>query len=304
MKTVFAPHLNRNVKFGRRRPVAVGPHFRLRRYLRAELPSAPPTADYSPKALPALTDIYLNDQLGDCVIAGGYHVVGVETGNATGTPFHATDKQLIADYSAIGGYVPGDESTDQGCDEVTALNYWSQHGFANGTKLLGYLSVNPANVAEIQAALYLFENLIICIELPDAWVDPFPSKPGFLWGVVGNPVPENGHSIMAMGYGAQGVTIDTWSMLGTLTYAAIAKYCTPSAGGSLYVVLTPDQLAKGQVRAPNGVAWSQLVADFDQLGGHVPVPAPPAPPAPAPTGVTLTQAQQWASAGLAAAWPK
>ena len=39
LKTVHAPHLNRTVKFGRKRPVAVGPHFRLCNFLRAALPA-------------------------------------------------------------------------------------------------------------------------------------------------------------------------------------------------------------------------------------------------------------------------
>ena len=42
----------------------------------------PEEVDYSEKADAVLRDIFLNDEHGDCVIAGGYHVVGVETGNA------------------------------------------------------------------------------------------------------------------------------------------------------------------------------------------------------------------------------
>ena len=44
LKEVFVPHLNRTVKFGRKRPVAVGPHFRLCNFLRAALPAPPPGA--------------------------------------------------------------------------------------------------------------------------------------------------------------------------------------------------------------------------------------------------------------------
>jgi len=316
MKTLFAPHLNRNVKMGRRRPVAPGPRMRLSKYLKLSLPAAPATCDYTAAAASVLANIYLNDQLGDCVIAGGYHIVGVETGNATGTAFAASDAQLTADYSAIGGYVPGDPSTDQGCDEVTALNYWVNTGFADGSKLLGWLVVDPTNQQEVMAALWLFENLFFGLELPDAYISPFPSASGFTWDVAGNPDPSNGHCIVGAGYKANGVTVDTWGLLGTLTWAAISKYCVTGAGGALYVMLTPDQIAKGQSKAPNGVNWTDLLADFDSMGGNVPVPAPtppsptpvPPPPAPSPTpvpppppssAVTLTQATQWAMQGLA-----
>src|SRR6516162_4409976 len=124
IKSVLAPHLGAgaSVKFGRRRPVAPGPRLRLERYLKSTLPPAPASVDFSAKGQPALSNIYGNDRLGDCVIAGGYHVVATETGNA-GQLFTATPEQIIADYEAIGGYNPDDPNSDRGCDEPTALNY-------------------------------------------------------------------------------------------------------------------------------------------------------------------------------------
>jgi len=235
------------------------------------LPPPVVSVSYETKAQAALRNIYLNDQLGDCVIAGGYHVVGVETGNATGTPFVATDQQIIADYGAVGGYVPGDPSTDQGCNIQTALAHWQTVGFADGTKLKGYLSVNPTNKHELMTALYLFENLVFGLELPDAYVNPFPSGDGFTWGVAGAPDPSNGHCIIGAGYNTSGVGIDTWALEGTFTWEAIAAYCTASNGGEVYTVITPDQLAKGQSVAPNGFNWLTLTQDFDILGGHVAV---------------------------------
>ncbi len=276
IKSISAPHLGpgARVRFGRRRPVARGPRLKLSNYLRAPLPPAPPTADYSPDGQPALSNIYLNDQLGDCVIAGAYHVVATETGNA-GRLFTANNDQIIKDYSAIGGYNPADPSTDQGCDEPTALNYWQQNGFANGTRPLGWISVDATNTDELRSALFLFENLYFGAELPDAWVNPMPSASGFVWDGAGPPVPENGHCVIGVGYTSSGVTIDSWGLLGTLTWEALSKYFTPSANGAAYVLLTPDQLAAGQTRAPNGLDWASLTADFDAIGGHASPPGSP-----------------------------
>lgn len=282
MKEIFSPSHNRTVKLGRKRPVAPAPRMKLARYLQHALPAPPATCSYSDKALSVLSDIYGNDMYGDCVIAGGYHMVGVETGNA-GKLFTATMSQIIADYHAIGGFDPNDpQHTDNGCDEDTAINYWTSHGFANGTKLLGSLSANAASRTEIMQGIYLCENALICMELPDAYVNPFPAGDGFVWDVAGPPVPENGHAITAVGYNTRGVIVSTWGMVGILTWEALAKYAVRSAGGSVNIVLTPDQLSKGQTKAPNGVAWIDLIADFDALGGNVPVPAPPAPPPPTP----------------------
>jgi hypothetical protein len=290
------------VKFGRKRPVARGPHFKLRNYLRAALPTPPSSCDYSAAAEQSLRSIYGNDTLGDCVVAGAYHVVGVETGNASGVPFVATFDQILSDYSAIGGYKPGDETTDNGCDEVTAQNYWVQHGFANGTKLAGWLALDASNRAEVQAACWLFENLYFGIELPDSWISPFPSADSFVWDV-GAPNPQNGHCVMGFGYTEAGVLIDTWALKGTLTWAAIAALCSDAAGGSVSVWLTPDQLARGQEKAPNGVAWADLVSDFDSMGGSAPLPGP-TPPAPAPgVPATLESATAWATAPLSAGPP-
>lgn len=304
LKTAFAPSLNRMIKFGRHAPVAPGHKFRLGNYLRASLPAPPTSCDYSPAALKALAQMYGNDTLGDCVIAGGYHIVGVETGNA-GDMFIATQAQIIKDYSGIGGYVPGDPSTDNGCDEDTATNWWESHGFANGTKLLGAISADPSSIIEDMQGLYLFEDCMFGVNLPDAWVNPMPSKSGFVWNAAGAPDPENGHCFVGYGYTSKGILISTWGMTGLITWAAVAKYCAASAGGQLLVLLTPDQLAKGQAKAPNGVAWTDLISDFDTMGGNIPVPAPaptptPTPPTPTPTppAVGLKQAIAWAMAGL------
>ena len=58
-------------------------------------------------------------------------------------------------------------------------------------------------------------------------------------------------------------------MSGLLTDAAIAKYCDQSAGGDLYTVVSQDSLNQSTGKAPNGFDWSQLVADFDSMGGNV-----------------------------------
>jgi hypothetical protein len=109
---------HRRFKMGRRRPVARCPRFSLRNYLLKDLPAPPASTDYSSKASKALSEMYLNDTLGDCVIAGIGHVVGVLTGGA-GKQFIYNNAQITKLYEEIGGYVPGHPNTDNGCDEQT-----------------------------------------------------------------------------------------------------------------------------------------------------------------------------------------
>lgn len=304
MKSVFAPHLGHNVKLARRAPIAPGLHLKLAHFVKLHLVATPDECDYSAKSAAVLKNVYLNDELGDCVIAAGYHLIGLLTGLATGTPYLASKASLLHDYSAIGGYVPGDPSTDNGCDEETALNFWMRKGFADGSKLLGWLAVNPKSVAEVKAAFFLFENLLFGVGLPDKWIEPFPEKDGFVWDFAGPANPNNGHAFMAVAYTKDGVIIDTWGLRGLITWEAIAQYCIH--GGALYVGLSPDMLAKGADKAPNGLAWASIIAQFDAMGGNVPVPPapPPLPPAPGPgptppaAAVSMSQAQAWAKQGL------
>jgi hypothetical protein len=272
IKTVQHPVSGDTFRLGRKRPVARCPRFALRNYLTRSMPAPPVTCDYSKAAQPALSKIYENDNLGDCVIAGMAHVVGVLTGNAGGNATIYSNDQIIKLYSAIGGYVPGDPATDQGCDEQTALNYWENNGAPASTgthKIAGWMTVDATNPEEFRTALWLFENLYFGLELPDAWINPMPSAAGFVWDAAGPAVPENGHCVAGVGYTAQGITIDTWGMTGLMTNAAIAKYATQAAGGELYTVVSMDAISRADARAPAGFDWSQLIADFDSMGGNV-----------------------------------
>jgi len=225
------------------------------------LPTPPPTCSYAPKAAAALSQMYLNDRLGDCVIAAIAHAVGVFTGNAGMPPAQFTKAQITALYSAIGGYVPGDASTDCGCDERAAMVYWQQHGAPAGQhQITGWVSIDGTDAARVRTALWLFENLIFGVELPDKWVeDP---KPGFVWDVAGPANPNNGHCFLGVGYNERGVIPDTWGMLGTITYRAIAEYATAGGSGELYAVISPEVIERATAKSPTGYDWAQLQADF------------------------------------------
>lgn len=271
-RKVQTEHIGHSFRLGRNRPVARCPRLSLGNYLMRGVPAPPDSADYSKQAAMALSQMYLNNQLGDCVIAGMAHVVGVFTGNSGSGAVIYDNEEIISLYGAIGGYVPGQPNTDHGCDEQTALNYWQHHGAPTPQgkhEIAGWISVNGADPTEYRTALWLFENLYFGLELPNAWINPFPSAPGFVWNVAGPPVRTNGHCVVGVGYTPKGVTICTWGMLGLMTDAAVAKYASTPGSGELYTVVSHDALENATQKAPNGFDWSQLVADFDSMGGNV-----------------------------------
>jgi hypothetical protein len=179
-------------------------------------------------------------------------------------PFVFTDTQVVETYGWC-GYVDGDPSTDGGCVVESVLEKWQSHGLPRGSKLAGRLAIDPTNEFELKTAVWLFENLIFGLELPDAWINPFPSGDGFTWDVAGAPDPENGHCVAGVDLVPGGILIDTWAMEGTLTFAAIAKYCASSVHGEIYTVLTPDIVSRATAKAPNGFAWAKLKQYFKDL---------------------------------------
>ena len=264
--TGAAPLPPRQFKLGRLRPRARGPRLSLGNYLLASLPAPPATVDYSSKGKDFLSRILGNDTLGDCTAAGAFHTGGLFLANAGVTPVPFTEAEVIAFYSATSGYVPGDPDTDNGADEVTVLNYWKQTGLIPGQhKITGYMAVDPTNKIEQQQAMWLFESLYFGIELPDAWVNPMPGASGFVWDVAGGANPNYGHCFVGVGYNAQGVQIDSWGMIGTITWGAINKYCRPSPGGELYTILGPDSISKATAKNAAGFDATQLLADLQAI---------------------------------------
>lgn len=268
IKTVIQPGSGRPFKLGRRRPVARCPRLSLKNYLYKGVPTPPAAIDYALKGTAALANIYGNDQLGDCTCAAAFHIDGTLLANADQPVTFAAD-DAIKFYSASCGYVPGDPSSDQGGDEQTVLNYWQQNGLLpdGSHKISGWVAVDATNVDECKTALWLFENLYFGVELPDAWVNPMPGSNNFIWDVAGSADPNNGHCFSGEGYNQIGVLIDTWGMIGTVTWAAVAKYAAASGGqGELYAVLGPDAIDKANGKAPNGFDFTQLQADMQATG--------------------------------------
>jgi len=258
---VVSDYLGRSFKMGRKRPIARGPRLSLKNYLVSPLPVPPETCDYTSKAGKVLLQMLGNDRLGDCTAASAFHIAGTMLANAGAPITWSTVNQVVPFYSATGGYIEGKESTDNGANEVTVLNYWQNFGLlSDGShKITAWVAIDSRNQQEIETAIWLFENVYFGVECPDAWLNPVPPVSGFKWDVAGGPNPDNGHAFPGLGYDSEGVTISTWGMTGKITWPAIKRYCGQSDGGELYAVLSADMIERASAKAPNGFDVGQLM---------------------------------------------
>lgn len=261
-------------KTGRNRPFSKGYAPHLKHYINLrELPKPPEQISYIEKSKSTLKNIYLNDQFGCCVISGICHLAGLFSANADRGPIEFTSREILDLYSKIGGFDPRKPTkTDNGCDENSALNYWREQGLPHDGqthKILGWLRIDATNISEVKMALWLFENLLFGVVMPDEWTANEDSiQDGTQWNFAGAPNPENGHCFIGVGYDQSGVIVDSWGFFIHLSNDAITKYAAMGAL-EIYVALSEETVNQISQKAPNGFDLSTLKQDFVKLSGSL-----------------------------------
>lgn len=207
-----------------------------------------------------------NDQVGDCVIAGGLH----ETLLWRATAKHTTPLSTacaIKNYELITGYDPNDPSTDQGTDMQVAASYRRKTGLldANGHrhKVGAYVALRPGDVQQLATATWLFGAVGIGIEFPAFAMDQFNNDQP--WDVQrANSKIEGGHYIPDFGRGAiysntgSNIRVVTWGKVIEMTPRFYQKYCDEAI-----VYLSEEMLTKGVTLA--GFNLAQLQDDLKQV---------------------------------------
>jgi hypothetical protein len=240
---------------------------RLEKHLtRAALPAPPARKDWPAAGKVTAWGVMLNDRLGDCVIAAKGHAV-LEWTALTGTHKAVTlpDATILAGYEAVGGYIPGDPSTDNGCDMLTAAQYFQSIGFG-GHRISAFatLQAGPAmSVQHWQEAINLFGLVDVGLSVPAAWQSK--TKPGDVWDVNqhGNARGEwapggwGGHDVPLMGYDSAAKVYEfvSWGHVQYITEAALRAYSDEA-----FTYLSPDWVYNGV--APNLYKLSELQADL------------------------------------------
>ena len=161
----------------------------------------------------------LNDNLGDCTIAGLGHSIQIAS-LATGILDTPPDSTILAGYENLCGYDPNNPSTDQGGVETDILSSIQTSGFSD-RKLLGWVSPDPSNIDHLKKAIFYFKSLYTGVELP------LSAQNAGLWDVVDGPNGVaggwGGHCMVLPKYD-ENFTFITWGALQEVTPAWLAAY--------------------------------------------------------------------------------
>jgi hypothetical protein len=176
---------------------------------------------------------------------------------ANGDEYVPSDQDILAAYEAVGGYRPGDDSTDNGCMVMDVLRFWHDQGIA-GRKIAAYAHIRAGNQKAVRQAVQMFGGVYLGLDLPAAW------QRADKWDVGRGPqyVPGSwgGHAVPALDYTPDGLTVITWGQRMPLTWAALERYAS-----EIWVVLADSWADRDG--APSGFDMAGLSADLGYFHG-------------------------------------
>jgi hypothetical protein len=244
-----------SVKLGKHPPKFDTRTLQFGAYVTKDLPSPPPSVDYS-KKVPEWP-MMGNDKYGDCTCAAAGHMIEEWTAN-TGTEETIPDSKILAAYKHFAG-----NNADAGANMLDVLNYWRKTGIGQD-KILAFAALQPRSVIQAKDSINLFANCYIGVALPDFAVTPGSDFLKTPWvvppqGPVGSaaPNPNNGHCIPAVGYDDRNLYVVTWGALKMMSWEFYQAYMDEA-----FAVLSNDWLDKKLGKAPNGFDLVALKQDL------------------------------------------
>ncbi|HUU95978.1 MAG TPA: hypothetical protein VM487_09565 [Phycisphaerae bacterium] len=217
------------------------------------LPPLPLSRAWSPKCDP-VWPMLGNDLVGCCTCAAAGHMIATWTANE-GHQITLTEAEVLAAYSAISGYVPGQPDTDRGAYMLDALKHWRNVGIG-GHKILAFAKLNPADHTQILQAVELFGAVYLGLWLPTT------AQGEAIWANTGGtPGSWGGHAVGAMNWDPYTRTCVTWGHTQKMTPEFHDRYCDEA-----YAVLSEDWTGPDRV-APNGFDLDRLLEDLGRVTG-------------------------------------
>ena len=105
-----------------------------------------------------------NLELGVCGLAGPAHQVRWED-RLCGRPETVRTVHVVDEYQNF-GYVPGDETTDNGCYALEVMRRWRSVGLFSRAPIVAFGQVDFYDRAQVAAATFLLGGVFLCLALP------------------------------------------------------------------------------------------------------------------------------------------
>lgn len=171
-----------------------------------------------------------------------------------------SDNDILTAYEAVGGYVPGNPSTDNGAVISDVLSYWQKTGIANH-KISAYAEIGSNNHTLIRQAIDIFGSVDIGVQLPLA-----AQKMGNYWYMMGAtsltgdfaPGSWGGHSIPLVAYNDWSYICVSWGQLIRISLKFLESYCDER-----WTCLTPDWFEG--TKSVSGFDLVQMEADLASI---------------------------------------
>lgn len=231
-------------------------------------PAFPPMPNYFSWVPYLEFGMMLNDQYGDCTIAGAGHQDMIWT-TYNFNKYVPSDGDIVAAYTAItasenggNGFDPSTGNNDNGCTCIDVLNYWRNTGIG-GRKILAYALLQLQNKDQLKAAIMLFGGVYLGVNLPLSVRDVSDDNTK-VWDVPssgptgkGSPGSWGGHLIIGIRFDIEGISFISWGQLYKMTWAFWMTYIDES-----YAVLSVDFLIARHGGSPTGFDLETLQSDL------------------------------------------
>ncbi len=247
-------------KLGRRRSTPTVRSRTMRAKFGALVDTLPPPPDALDRSgLLADAGVMLNNELGDCTIAAKGHLIQLWSA-ANGTRITVPDALILKAYEKWDGYVDGDPSTDTGGNMISVANDFCSDDVL-GYKGDAYAVLDARNRLHVKQAIHRYGAVDLGVGLPTN------AQGQDVWGLAAGdgdaaePYSWGGHDLIAVGYDAVGVLLETWGIIKRATWEWFDVYADEA------IAYFSKLWAPDGGTAPCGIASADLAAELQAVAG-------------------------------------
>lgn len=231
------------------------------KYFTPDLPPPPPKVDWAARV--STWPMFANNRYGCCTCATAGHMELAWTANAGSPPVMLSDADILAAYTAVTGFNPGDPATDRGAYELDVLNFWRQTG-VGGRRIAAFVRLDHTDLQEVRQAIAIFGAVYTGFQLPKSAQAQFRAAKAWSQSrTVGDSRRGSwgGHAFAVFGYDPRYMTGVTWGRTQRLTPTFWRRYCDEA------YALVSQSFLDAHGLTPQGLDLAALMDDLHRVTG-------------------------------------